>query len=102
MNLNSIRGIFIVANCINFSFDACFEVNGNDIWIYVNDAMIFCRISNEIANTLSILYTSHSILNIIIGINMSLIDSLNFTLIQDILELILMLIQGFYYYKFRC
>jgi len=54
--------------------------------------MIFCEISNEIANTLSILYTSHSILNIIISIDMSLINSLNFTLIQDILELILMLI----------
>jgi hypothetical protein len=54
--------------------------------------MIFCGISNEIANTLSILYTSHSILNIIIGIDMSLIDSLNFALIKDILELILMLI----------
>ena len=101
MNSNSIRGIFIVANCINFSFDACFKVNGNNIWIYVNDIMIFCGISNEIANTLSILYTSHSILNIIIDINMSLIDSLNFALIRDILELILMLIQGFYYCKFR-
>ena len=101
MNSNSIRGIFIVTNCINFSFDACFEVNGNDIWIYVNDAMIFCGISNEIVNTLSILYTSYSILNIIIGIDMSLIDSLNFALIRDILELILMLIQGFYYCKFR-
>ena len=54
--------------------------------------MIFCGISNEIANTLSILYTSYSILNTIIDIDMSLIDSLNFTLIQDILELILMLI----------
>lgn len=53
---------------------------------------IFCGISNEITNTLSILYTSYSILNIIIGIDMSLIDSLNFVLIQDILELILMLI----------
>lgn len=30
LNSNSIRGIFIVANCINFSFDACFEVNGNN------------------------------------------------------------------------
>ena len=92
LNSNSIRGIFFVSNYINFSFDACFEVNGNDIWIYVNDAIIFCGISNEIANTLSILYTSYSILNIIISINMSLIDSLNFVLIQDILELILMLI----------
>lgn len=64
--------------------------------------MIFCGIYNEIANALSIIYTSHFILNIIIGIDMSLIDSLNFTLIQDILELILMLIQGFYYCKFRC
>lgn len=54
--------------------------------------MIFCGISNEIANTLSILYTSHSIFNTIIDIDMSLIDSLNFALIQDILELILMLI----------
>lgn len=92
LNSNSIRGIFFVSDYINFSFDACFEVNGNDIWIYVNDTMIFCGISNEIANTLSILYTSHFILNIIIGIDMSLIDSLNFALIQDILELILMLI----------
>ena len=92
MNSNSIRGIFIVTNCINFSFDVCFEVNGNDIWIYVNDTMIFCGISNEIANALSILYTSHSIFNTIIDIDMSLIDSLNFALIQDILELILMLI----------
>ena len=90
LNSNSIRGIFFVSNYINFSFDACFEVNGNDIWIYVNDTMIFCGISNEIANTLSILYTSHSILNTIIDI--SLIDSLNFVLIRDILELILMLI----------
>ena len=102
MNSNSIRGIFIVANCINFSFDVCFEVNDNYIWIYVNDAMIFCGISNEITNALSILYTSHSILNTIIDIDMSLIDSLNFVLIRDILELILMLIQGFYYCKFRC
>lgn len=102
MNSNSIRGIFIVANCINFSFDVYFKVNGNDIWIYVNDAMIFCGISNEITNALSILYTSHSILNTIIDIDMSLIDSLNFALIRDILELILMLIQGFYYCKFRC
>mgnify|MGYP006947966500 FL=1 len=54
--------------------------------------MIFCGISNEIANALSILYTLHSILNTIIYIDMSLIDSLNFVLIQDILELILMLI----------
>lgn len=54
--------------------------------------MIFCGISNEITNVLSILYTSHSILNTIISIDMSLIDSLNFALIQDILELILMLI----------
>ena len=92
LNSNSIRGIFFVSNYINFSFDACVEVNGNDILIYVNDTMIFCGISNEIANTLSILYTSHSILNIIIGIDMLLIDSLNFALIQDILELILMLI----------
>lgn len=92
LNSNSIRGIFFVSNYINFSFDACFEINGNDILIYVNDTMIFCGISNEIANTLSILYTSHSILNIIIGIDMLLIDSLNFALIQDILELILMLI----------
>lgn len=101
LNSNSIRGIFFVSNYINFSFDACFEVNSNDIWIYVNNTMIFCGISNEIANALSILYTSHSILNIIIGIDMSLIDSLNFVLIRDILELILMLIQGFYYCKFR-
>lgn len=54
--------------------------------------MIFCGISNEITNALSIIYTSHSILNTIIDIDMSLIDLLNFTLIQDILELILMLI----------
>lgn len=54
--------------------------------------MIFCGISNEITNALSILYTSHSILNTIISIDMSLIDSLNFALIRDILELILMLI----------
>ena len=92
LNSNSIGGIFFVSNYINFSFDAYFKVNGNDIWIYVNDAIIFCGISNEIANTLSILYTSHSILNIIISIDMSLIDSLNFVLIRDILELILMLI----------
>ena len=92
MNSNSIRGIFFVSNYINFSFDACFEVNGDNILIYVNNTMIFCEISNEIANTLSILYTSHSILNIIIGIDMSLIYSLNFVLIRDILELILMLI----------
>lgn len=92
LNSNSIRGIFFVSNYINFSFDACFEVNDNDIWIYVNDTMIFCRISNEIANALNILYTSHSILNTIIDIDMLLIDSLNFVLIQDILELILMLI----------
>ena len=58
----------------------------------MNDTTIFCGISNEITNTLSILYTSHSILNTIIDIDMSLIDSLNFALIQDILELILMLI----------
>lgn len=64
--------------------------------------MIFCEISNEIANTLSILYTLHFILNTIIDIDMSLIDLLNFVLIRDILELILMLIQGFYYCKFRC
>ena len=92
MNSNSIRGIFIVANCINFSFNVYFKVNGNNIWIYVNDTMIFCGISNEIANALSIIYTSHSILNTIIDIDISLIDSLNFVLIQDILELILMLI----------
>ena len=92
LNSNSIRDIFFVSNYINFSFDVCFEVNGNDIWIYVNDAMIFCEISNEITNALSILYTSHSILNTIIDIDMLLIDSLNFALIQDILELILMLI----------
>ena len=92
MNSNSIRDIFFVSNYINFSFDACFEVNSDNILIYVNDTMIFCGISNEIANTLSILYTSHSILNTIIDIDMSLIDSLNFVLIQDILELILMLI----------
>ena len=92
MNSNSIRGIFFVSNYINFSFDACFEVNGNDIWIYVNDTMIFCGISNEIVNILSILYTSHSIFNTIIDIDMLLIDLLNFALIQDILELILMLI----------
>lgn len=54
--------------------------------------MIFCGISNEITNALSILDTSHSILNTIIDIDMSLIDSLNFALIRDILELILMLI----------
>ena len=102
LNSNSIRGIFFVSNYINFSFDAYFKVNGNDIWIYVNNTMIFCRISNEIANVLSIIYTSHSILNTIIDIDMSLIDSLNFVLIRDILKLILMLIQGFYYYKFRC
>lgn len=92
LNSNSIRGIFFVSNYINFSFDACFEVNSNDIWIYVNNTMIFCGISNKIANALSIIYTSHSILNTIIGIDMSLIDSLNFALIRDILELILMLI----------
>lgn len=92
LNSNSIRGIFFVSNYINFLFDACFEVNSNDIWIYVNNTMIFCGISNEIANALSIIYTSYSILNIIIGIDMSLIDSLNFALIRDILELILMLI----------
>ena len=92
LNSNSISGIFFVSNYINFSFDVCFEVNGNDIWIYVNNTMIFCGISNEIANTLSILYTSHSIFNTIIDIDMSLIDSLNFALIRDILELILMLI----------
>lgn len=92
LNSNSIRGIFFVSNYINFSFDACFEVNGNDIWIYVNDTMIFCGISNEIANALSIFYILHSILNAIIDIDMALIDSLNFVLIQDILELILMLI----------
>lgn len=92
LNSNSIRGIFFVSNYINFSFYACFEVNDNDIWIYVNNTMIFCGISNEITNVLSILYTSHSILNTIIDIDMSLIDSLNFALIQDILELILMLI----------
>lgn len=63
--------------------------------------MIFCGISNEIANTLSILYTSHSILNTIIDIDMSLIDSLNFALIRYILKLILILIQSFYYCKFR-
>ena len=92
LNSNSIRGIFFVSNYINFSFDACFEVNSNDIWIYVNDAMIFCGISNEIANALSIIYTLYSILNTIIDIDMLLIDLLNFALIQDILELILMLI----------
>ncbi|QWM90296.1 hypothetical protein [uncultured phage cr25_1] len=31
LNSNSIRGIFFVSNYINFSFDACFEVNDNDI-----------------------------------------------------------------------
>lgn len=31
LNSNSIRDIFFVSNYINFSFDACFEVNGNDI-----------------------------------------------------------------------
>ena len=92
LNSNSIRGIFFVSNYINFSFYACFEVNSNDIWIYVNDAMIFCGISNEIANALSIIYTLYSILNTIIDIDMLLIDLLNFALIQDILELILMLI----------
>lgn len=92
LNSNSIRGIFFVSNYINFSFDIDFDVNDNDIWIYVNNTMIFCGISNEIANALSIIYTSHSILNTIIDIDMSLIDSLNFVLIQDILELILMLI----------
>lgn len=101
LNSNSIRGIFFVSNYINFSFDACFEVNGNNIWIYVNDAMIFCGISNEIVNILSILYTLHSILNTIIGIDMTLIDIRYFALILDILELILILIQGFYYCKFR-
>ncbi len=30
LNSNSIRGIFFVSNYINFSFDACFEVNGNN------------------------------------------------------------------------
>lgn len=54
--------------------------------------MIFCGISNEIANALSIIYTLYSILNTIIDIDMLLIDLLNFALIQDILELILMLI----------
>ena len=92
LNSNSIRGIFFVSNYINFSFDIDFDVNSNDIWIYVNDTMIFCGISNEIANALSILYTLHSILNTIIDIDILLIDSLNFALIQDISELILMLI----------
>lgn len=92
MNSNSIRGIFIVTNCINFSFDVYFKVNGNDIWIYVNDAMIFCGISNEIANALSIIYTLHSILNTIIGIDMTLINILYFKLILNILKLILILI----------
>lgn len=92
LNSNSIRGIFFVSNYINFSFDIDFDVNINDIRIYVNDTMIFCEISNEIANALSILYTLHFILNTIIDIDMSLIDSLNFVLIRDILELILMLI----------
>lgn len=92
LNSNSIRGIFFVSNYINFSFDACFEVNDNDIWIYVNDTMIFCGISNEIANVLSILYTSHFILNTIIGIDMTLINILYFKLILNILKLILILI----------
>ena len=92
LNSNSIRGIFFVSNYINFSFDACFEVNGNDIWIYVNNTMIFCGISNEIANVLSIIYTSHSILNTIIDIDMTLINILYFKLILNILKLILTLI----------
>lgn len=92
LNSNSIRGIFFVSNYINFSFDACFEVNSNDIWIYMNNTMIFCGISNEIANTLSILYTSHFILNTTIGIDMTLINMLYFKLILNILKLILILI----------
>lgn len=44
--------------------------------------MIFCGISNEIANALNILYTSHSILNAIIDIDIALIDSLNFAIIK--------------------
>jgi hypothetical protein len=54
--------------------------------------MIFCGISNEIANVLSILYTSHFILNTIIGIDMTLINILYFKLILNILKLILILI----------
>lgn len=92
LNSNSIRGIFFVSDYINFSFDACFKVNGNDIWIYVNDTMIFCGISNEIANVLSILYTSHFILNTTIDIDMTLINILYFKLILNILKLILILI----------
>ena len=79
LNSNSIRGIFFVSNYINFSFDIDFDVDNGVIY-------------NEIANALSILYTLHSILNTIIYIDMLLIDSLNFALIRDILELILMLI----------
>ena len=54
---------------------------------------IFCGISNEITNTLSILITAYPILHTLIYIDMMLIDIRYFALILDILELILMLIQ---------
>lgn len=53
---------------------------------------IFCGISNEIANTLSILITAYSILYTLIYIDMKLIDTRYFELILDILELILRLL----------
>jgi hypothetical protein len=53
---------------------------------------IFCGISNEITNTLSILITAYSILHTLIYIDMMLIDIRYFALILDILELILRLL----------
>lgn len=53
---------------------------------------IFCGISNEIANTLSILITAYFILYTLIYIDMKLIDTRYFELILDILELILRLL----------
>ena len=53
---------------------------------------IFCGISNEITNTLSILITAYFILYILIYIDMKLIDTRYFELILDILELILRLL----------
>ena len=53
---------------------------------------VFCGISNEIANTLSILITAYFILYTLIYIDMKLIDARYFELILDILELILRLL----------